>query len=118
MKLNFKLTLIVKIMNEYINLICYDRNVTVEAVKRRRGDQNTAQTRHLIAYCLYNFKGITSKEVGKLLGNRHHSTILNSINKVNENNDLYSYCANLNLDKLEFDEYIDCKLGNIIMIKS
>jgi chromosomal replication initiation ATPase DnaA len=105
-------------MNEYINLICYDRNVSIDEVKKdSRGEEHIANTRHVIAYCLYIFQELTLKETGRLLGGRHYSTIIHSIRKVNDSDYLHSYCVNLNLEKLEFDEYIDCKLGNIIMIK-
>ena len=83
-------------IDQEINQICIDRNVSLADVKKRtRGEQHIADTRHIIVYSLYRI-GMTYVQIGKYLGGRHHTTIMHSINMVSSRDFLFDDFTKIN----------------------
>lgn len=49
-----------------------------------RKDQRTSRARHLVMHQAYRHLGMTQQEIGRALGGRHHTTVLNGIGKVDK----------------------------------
>jgi len=51
-------------------------------LKSRKNDKKTNYARHFAAYLLVEKSNFSTGQAGKLLGNRNHSTIIYSVNKI------------------------------------
>lgn len=77
-------------IDKYAIPICLKWGYTLKAIKSKNRQSSVAWVRHLVTFCVYKEFNLTSKEVGKYL-KRDHSTILNSIYKVLNDDNLFSY---------------------------
>ena len=53
-------------------------SVEVSAIKSKRRDKNTASARHIAMYLMREDLNLTLESIGKLIGDRDHSTVLHS----------------------------------------
>ncbi|MDP3062760.1 MAG: chromosomal replication initiator protein DnaA [Chloroflexota bacterium] len=58
-------------------------NVTKEALYGKRRDKQTAQARQVTMYLLREELGLPFTEIGRLLGDRDHSTVIHAVGKIN-----------------------------------
>ena len=50
----------------------------ISAIKSKRRDKNTASARHIAMYLMREDLNLTLESIGKLIGDRDHSTVLHS----------------------------------------
>ncbi|MGA7396122.1 MAG: chromosomal replication initiator protein DnaA [Solirubrobacterales bacterium] len=55
-----------------------------ENIMSRKRDQNTATARHIAIFLTREMTGLSLPQIGSLYGGRDHSTVLNSINRIEE----------------------------------
>lgn len=69
--------------HEILEAICMKFEIEVRQIKGKRRDQNIVEARHILCYILNsdNYLRMYLREIGELL-NRHHSTIIHSIEYV------------------------------------
>lgn len=72
--------------NNVIRDVCQYFNIKQDLIYSKRRDRKIVNVRNIIIDLIYYnpFQKYTMAEIGKHLGNRDHTTIINSIKKVNE----------------------------------
>ena len=65
-------------------LIKYMFGIDESDLKSRKNDKKTNYARQFAAYLLIEKSNFSTSQAGKLLGNRNHSTIIYSVNKIKE----------------------------------
>jgi len=73
-----------------LNIFCELFDTDVKMMKGRSRRKETATQRHILAFIMYNNSVRSLPQIGKTLGGRDHTTILNSIRRVEENPELYA----------------------------
>ena len=63
-------------------LIKYMFGIDESDLKSRKNDKKTNYARQFAAYLLIEKPNFSTSQAGKLLGNRNHSTIIYSVNKI------------------------------------
>lgn len=58
--------------------------ISPKAITGKSRERNTTQARHIAMYILREYGNLKLDEIGKLFGNRDHSTVLYSYNKISE----------------------------------
>ena len=71
-------------MDEIIKTVCDYYNVTVDDINSKKRSADIAHPRHVATWLCRNMTESSQDQVGKAVGNRDHSTVINSINKINE----------------------------------
>lgn len=64
--------------------VCKVTKVSMQDVKSESKKKDIAQARHLICFCAKRFTRMNLKQIGERLGNRDHTTILASINRLSD----------------------------------
>jgi chromosomal replication initiator protein len=69
--------------DEILEAICMKYGIEIRQMKGKRRDYNIVEARHLLCYVLNsdNYLRMYLREIGELL-NRHHSTIIHSIQTI------------------------------------
>lgn len=62
-----------------IKMVCDSLSIPVGRLIGNRRDRNYCEARHMICDMLYNDLKLTKERIGRLIGGRHHSTVINSI---------------------------------------
>ena len=89
--------------NIVINEVALNYGLTPQSVKSKSRKQNITHARHICVYVLREKFNMTFEEIGKYFGDRSHTTIMDSYNKVGklvkENDNLRDFinkiCKNL-----------------------
>lgn len=71
-------------IEKIFSLIKYMFGIEESDLKSRKNDKKTNYARHFAAYLLIEKSNFSTSQAGKLLGNRNHSTIIYSVNKIKE----------------------------------
>ena len=69
-------------IEKIFSLIKYMFGIDETDLKSRKNDKKTNYARHFAAYLLVEKSNFSTGQAGKLLGNRNHSTIIYSVNKI------------------------------------
>lgn len=64
------------------DIVCDFYGMDKKAVLSKNRRKNLAMCRHITAYFLRRYTNMNLKEVGAFLGNRDHTTILNSVKQM------------------------------------
>lgn len=78
-----RLSYLNKSQNIIINIMCNSFNVSHRDITSKSRIQYLTRIRHITAYFLKQKTSLTLFEIGNLLGGRDHSTVIYSIDKVN-----------------------------------
>ncbi len=111
-----------------IQLVAKYHNLTVEELMARKKTEPIVMARHKAVWLIRQFLNLTLSDIAKIF-NRHHATILNSIEVINalykydtkitnDINVLSSYIAALKPQNLNIKEYSETKMKvtNLILI--
>ncbi len=71
-------------MNDIINTVCEYYSVTIEDINSKKRSQDIVHPRQVATWLCRNLTESSQDQVGRAVGNRDHSTVINSINKINE----------------------------------
>ncbi len=71
-------------MNEIIKVVCDYYNVTIDDINSKKRSTDIVHPRQVATWLCRNLTESSQDQVGKAVGNRDHSTVINSINKINE----------------------------------
>ena len=69
------------VVSSYIEILCDDLNVSRKYFLKKRSRDVLYYRYSLMAWLKYN-TNMTLKDIGKLFGNKDHSTIINALNEV------------------------------------
>jgi chromosomal replication initiator protein len=69
-------------IEKIFSLVKYMFGIDELDLKSRKNDKKTNYARHFAAYLLIEKSNFSTSQAGKLLGNRNHSTIIYSVNKM------------------------------------
>lgn len=67
---------------EILEEVCAFYNVTMLALKSPRREQKIVRPRQVACYLAYDKTGLSMPQVGRLLGNRDHTTIMHAVRKI------------------------------------
>ena len=70
-------------MKEIIDVVCNYYNIPVEEINSTKRDHSITHPRQVATWLCRNLTDNSQTAVGKAVGNRDHSTVINSINKIN-----------------------------------
>lgn len=76
------------LFNYIVKIVCEKENITYNKLISSSKKQEYAFSRMIIAKLAHDFTGFNLSKLGKLLGNRHHSTIIYCIKTVNNSLDI------------------------------
>ncbi|MFA6486129.1 MAG: helix-turn-helix domain-containing protein [Candidatus Magasanikbacteria bacterium] len=65
-----------------INIVCENYGVNKEAVFAQDRQQNIAEVRMVLAYCLRLVENLSFPAIGKIIGNRDHTTMMHSCSRI------------------------------------
>ncbi len=71
-------------MSEILNVVCEYYNVTIEEINSKKRSQDIVHPRQVATWLCRNMTENSQEQVGKAVGNRDHATVINSINKINQ----------------------------------
>ena len=69
------------VVNSYIEILCNDLGINKEYFLEKRSGDVIYYRYSIMAWLKYN-SNMTLKDIGKLFGNKDHSTIINALNEV------------------------------------
>lgn len=69
-------------MDDILSKVAENYGVTEEAIIGKNRQKNIAEARQTVVYLAQKHTKMPAKRIGKLLGNRNHSTILHSCSQV------------------------------------
>lgn len=69
---------------DLIKKLCNELNIPVGRIIGNGRNKELVEVRHFIADILFHNYKLTKVQIGKLLGNRDHSTVINSIQKIQQ----------------------------------
>ena len=67
---------------EIIKAVADMFDVTVEDIKGSKRDNKTANPRQIAMYLIREMTGATQEAIGQMMGGRHHTTVINALEKV------------------------------------
>ena len=67
---------------EIITAVAEMYDVTVEDIKGSKRDSKTATPRQIAMYLIREMTGATQEAIGQMMGGRHHTTVINALEKV------------------------------------
>lgn len=71
-------------MGEILKAVCDYYNVTIEEINSKKRSQDIVHPRQVATWLCRNLTENSQEQVGKAVGNRDHATVINSINKINQ----------------------------------
>jgi len=71
-------------ISDILNKVCEKNNVTIDNIISKSRQGKIIQPRFIGMYLARQLTGFTTTEIGKEFGDRDHSTVLNAINKIEE----------------------------------
>ena len=71
-------------MDDIVEIVCNHYNVTVTAVNSKSRKRDYVVARQVTMYLAQKFTKMPASRIGKLVGNRDHSTVIHSCSKVEE----------------------------------
>jgi len=72
------------LVDKILEVVCHNYGVTVENIKSKKKTDSIANARHVAVYIIRKMTNLSLKSIGAIFG-KDHSTILSSINKVENN---------------------------------
>lgn len=71
-------------IDDIVETVCHHYNVTVTAVNSKSRKRNYVVARQVTMYLAQKYTKMPASRIGKLVGNRDHSTVIHSCSKVEE----------------------------------
>ncbi len=71
-------------MNDIIKTVCEYYKVTIDDINSKKRSQDIVHPRQVATWLCRNMTESSQDQVGKAVGNRDHSTVISSINKIND----------------------------------
>ena len=73
-----------------INIVCNELDITFEKLIAKTRERNIVITRQILIYLLYYYTSLSIEKIGKMVGDRDHSSVIFSVRKIKSYFDVYS----------------------------
>ncbi len=71
-------------LEEILDVVCSYYNVTIDDINSNKRSRDIAHPRQVATYLCRTLTDYSQEKVGEVVGNRDHSTVINSVKKINE----------------------------------
>lgn len=71
-------------VSEIVNVVCQEYNLSKAVLLSRQKTNNIIIPRHIVCYLARNCSLKSLPEIGRALGGRDHSTIINAVNRIED----------------------------------
>ena len=73
-----------------INIVCKELDITFDKLIAKTRERNIVITRQILIYLLYYYTSLSIEKIGKMVGDRDHSSVIFSVRKIKSYFDVYS----------------------------
>ena len=71
-------------MKDILEVVCDYYHVSLEEINSKKRSQDIVHPRQVATYLCRNLTESSQEQVGRMVGNRDHATVISSINKINK----------------------------------